>query len=156
VGHSAKTTPKCTNIHDNAAPSRTVIENCNRLFYSESTAASCLHMRELCSVSLQRLQRLYNSSPASTRALFFALSLLPRAKDSLRVVSRSPSLAVRVPSYCICFFLRALYYKAALLAASSSALRFVSNTIKYAIIAAPLLNFSIALTINISELSIYL
>jgi hypothetical protein len=91
-----------------------------------------------------------------TRALFFTFFLLLRAKNSLRVVNYSPSLAIRVPSRYIYFLLRNFYYKAALLAALSLALRFISNTIKYAIITTPLLNFSIILIINISKLSIYL
>jgi hypothetical protein len=36
---------------------RTIIENCNTLFYLESTATSCLYVRALCPALLQRLQR---------------------------------------------------------------------------------------------------
>jgi hypothetical protein len=153
VGYSAKTTPKITTLHDDIALLRTVINNRNRLFYLESTSASCLHVRMLCPVSPQRLQRLCDSSPTLTRTLFFTFYLFLRAANSFLVVSYRPSAATRAPSRCIRFLLCNLRRVAASLATLSLALRFVSNTIKCAIIAAPLLNFSIAFTIDVGELS---
>ena len=117
VGHLRQAPTKTTTIHNSTALSRTVIENCNRLFYSESLAASCLHVRALCPASPQRPQRRWLGSPASMRILFVPFFLSLRALNSFKVVRRTPSLAVRVPSACIRFFLRALRREAASLAA---------------------------------------
>jgi hypothetical protein len=71
---------KTTTIHNSIAPSRTVIENCNRLFYLESTAVSCLHVRALCPASPQRLQRRWLGSPALMRTLLCLLPITTRCK----------------------------------------------------------------------------
>ena len=117
VGHLRQAPTKTTTIYNSIAPSRTVIENRNRLFYSESTAASCLLVRALCPASPQRPQRLWVGSLPSARALFFAFFPSLRAANSFRVVKRTPSSAVRIPLAYIRFLLRALRRKAASLAA---------------------------------------
>jgi hypothetical protein len=57
---------KIKTVHDSVTLLRIVIENCNRLFYLESTAVSFLHVRKLCPVSPQRPQRLCDNSPTSS------------------------------------------------------------------------------------------
>ena len=86
-------------------------------YYLETISTSCLHVRALCPALLQRLQRLKGWPPLLARALFFAFFLLLRALNSFRVVKRTPSLTVRVPSCCNRFFLSDLRRVAALLAA---------------------------------------
>ena len=144
---------KTTTTHDCAAPLRTVIRNRNRLFYSESTAKFCLHVRGLCPASPQRLQRLCDGSPTLTRTLFFAFFLSLRALNFLRVINCMPFLIIKV-SYC---YTRFLLYNVRLLEASlaawSSALRLVINTRECAIISAPFDRLLIASTIYVGELS---
>jgi len=147
---------KTATAHDSAAPYRTIIRNRNRLFYLESTTTPCLYVRKLCLVLPQHLQRLYDSAPTLTRALFFAFFLLLRALNSFRVIKRTPLLTIRVPSYYIYFLLYNLRRVAALFATLSLVLRLVINTRECAIISAPFTSFLIALTINISKLSICL
>jgi hypothetical protein len=74
-------------------------------------------MRALCPASPQRLQRRWLGSPTLTRTLFFAFFLSLRALNSLRVVSCTPSLIVKVPYCCTRFLLRDLRLLKALLAA---------------------------------------
>ena len=97
------------------------------------------------------LQRLCNSSPALTRALFFTFSLLLRALNSFRVVNRTPFLTVRVPPFYTRFLLCDLRFIAALFTALSLATRFYNNTSLCAIIAAPFKNFLKALTIEVGN-----
>jgi hypothetical protein len=74
-------------------------------------------VRALCLALLQRLQRRWLGLPALTRTLFFAFFLLLRALNSLRVVSRTPLLIVKVPCCCTRFLLYNLRLLEALLAA---------------------------------------
>jgi hypothetical protein len=147
---------KTTTIYDSVVALRTVIRNRNRLFYLESTAASCLHVRKLCPVSPQRLQRLQRLCARLLALLLALLFLLLRAADSIRVINCRPSLAVRVLPYYIRFLLRDFRRVAALLAALSLATRFCDNTSLCVIRAAPFTSFLNALTIKVRELSKYL
>jgi hypothetical protein len=62
-------------------------------------------------------------------------------KKSLREVSYSLSLAIRVPSYYSYSLLYNFYYKAALLATLSLVIRFYNNTSLYTTKATPFISF---------------
>ena len=95
------------------------------------------------------LQRLCNSSPALTRALFFTFSLLLRALNSFRVINRTPSIIIRVPPFYTPFLLCDLRFIAALFTALSLVTHFYNNTSLYAIITTPFKTFLKALTIEV-------
>jgi hypothetical protein len=74
-------------------------------------------VRALCPALLQRLQRYWLGLPTLTRTLFFAFFLLLRALNSLRVISYTLLLIIKVSYCCTRFLLYNLRLLKALLAA---------------------------------------